>query len=94
MVHKLYDNTCLDSIERPYAKVVVTLAGVAPGRYAISVFHDANSDGVLNQNFLQLPAEGRGFSNSASGRLGAPAFSAAAFDVGTGAISVPIHLRY
>jgi uncharacterized protein (DUF2141 family) len=34
------------------------------GTYAISIFHDAKDDGVLNTNVLGMPREGYGFSNN------------------------------
>ena len=42
-------------------ETVVTFAGVAPGRYAIAVFHDENGDGVPN-----IPPEGFAFGNDAT----------------------------
>jgi len=33
---------------------------VAPGTYAISVFHDANANGKLDVNFVGIPREGLG----------------------------------
>jgi uncharacterized protein (DUF2141 family) len=33
---------------------------VTPGDYAISVFHDENSNGKLDRNFMGMPKEGVG----------------------------------
>jgi len=44
--------------------------GVAPGRYAVSVFHDENSNGKMDTNFIGIPREGVGASNNAKGHLG------------------------
>lgn len=52
--------------------------GLAPGRYAIVLFQDANSDGRLDRNLIGVPTEGYGFSNNVRGLLGAPDFDAAA----------------
>ena len=41
----------------------ITLTGLAPGSYAVSVFHDANSNGKLD-TFAGIPREGYGFSNN------------------------------
>lgn len=38
----------------------------AAGQYAIGVIHDKNSNNRLDTNFLGIPTEGYGFSNSAS----------------------------
>ena len=52
---------------------------IPSGTYAVSVFHDENSNGKLDTNFLGIPREGVGASNNATGHLGPPKFSAAAF---------------
>jgi len=54
-------------------------AGVAPGTYAISAFHDENADGVLQRTLGLWPREGVGTSApAAAGRR--PSFTDAAFD--------------
>lgn len=47
--------------------------------YAIAVFHDSNSNGKLDKNFLGIPKEGYAFSNNASGTFGPPKFKDASF---------------
>jgi len=76
--------------------VVVTLHGVAPGRYGVTAHHDEDGDGRRGANFLGIPTEGYGFSNDARGRLGVgpPGFDAASFEVGGAAVRVPITLSY
>jgi len=44
--------------------------GVAAGTYAVSAFHDENSNGKLDRNFMGIPREGVGASNNAKGHLG------------------------
>jgi outer membrane protein len=56
--------------------------GLAPGRYAVLVFHDRNANGALDQNSWD-PAEPRGFSRRSWGG-GAPVFSEAAVEVRAG----------
>jgi len=63
-------------------RVVLTFGGVRPGMYAISAFHDENSNGKLDKNLLGIPKEGYGFSNDARGRMGPPKFEAARFQAG------------
>jgi uncharacterized protein (DUF2141 family) len=53
---------------------VCEFPGVAPGTYAISVFHDQNSNGKLDTNFMGMPREGVGASNNPKGGLGLPKF--------------------
>ena len=74
--------------------VVVTIAGVPPGRYAAQAFHDENGNGRLDRNFLGLPQEGMGFSNDAKMRMGPPRFADAGFDVRGEQISIGFDLIY
>ncbi len=48
-----------------------------PGDYAISVFHDANDNRIMDRNPLGAPLEDYGFSNDAQGQMGPPSFEAA-----------------
>jgi uncharacterized protein (DUF2141 family) len=53
-------------------RAVCEFPGVAPNTYAVSVFHDENSNGKLDTNFMGIPREGVGASNGArfqGGRL-------------------------
>lgn len=59
----------------------MVIGGLKPGRYAISVVHDANGNGKLDSNLLGMPVEGYGFSRDARGTMGPPSFEAAAFDL-------------
>jgi uncharacterized protein (DUF2141 family) len=52
---------------------------VAPGTYAISVFHDENSNGEVDTNFVGMPKEPLGFSNNPKMGLGPPSFDEAKF---------------
>jgi uncharacterized protein (DUF2141 family) len=49
------------------ATMRVSFKGVAPGLYAVSVHHDADSDGKLKTNFIGMPKEGVGISNNPGG---------------------------
>ena len=60
-------------------KAVATFEDIAPGTYAIAVFHDTNSNSKLDTNFLGIPSEGYGFSNNVSGTFGPPDFEDASF---------------
>jgi len=63
-------------------EVVARLVSVPEATYALTVFHDANSNGILDRNFAGVPIEVYGFSNNARGVLGAPTFKKASFKVG------------
>ena len=45
---------------------------LAPGRYALSAFHNENDNGELDTNLLGVPSEGYGFGNDASAAFGPP----------------------
>lgn len=51
-------------------------AGLAPGAYALVVFHDENDNGEIDHKLLRLPSEALGFSNDFSPGLltGLPSF--------------------
>ena len=61
-------------------KTVNAKVNLPYGKYAISIFHDLNSDGELNTNMFGIPKEPIGFSNDARGTFGPPNFEKAAFD--------------
>src|ERR1700722_1452567 len=73
---------------------VCAFAGLAPGVYAIVLFHDENADGKFNRNWIGLPEEGYGFSNNARAYLRPPSFKAASFSFAGGTLDTQIKLRY
>lgn len=73
---------------------VCEFRGVSPGTYAISVFHDENSNGKLDTNLVGIPREGVGASNDARGHFGPPKFAAAAFPFPGGRIALKITISY
>lgn len=75
-------------------QAVCEFPGIAPGTYAVSVFHDENSNGKLDTNFMGIPREGVGASNDAKGHLGPPKFDAAAFLFSGGRMSLTIRINY
>ena len=75
-------------------KAVCEFPAIVPGTYAVSVFHDENSNGKLDTNFLGIPREGVGASNDARGHMGPPKFDAAAFQFAGGRVSLKITIHY
>lgn len=69
-------------------------SGIEPGTYAVSVFHDENSNGKLDTNFVGIPREGVGASNDAIGHFGPPKFAAAAFHFSGGRLNLKIAMHY
>ena len=51
------------------------------GKYAIALFIDKNKNNKIDKNFLGIPKEQFGFSNNAMGKLSAPSFEEAMFEV-------------
>jgi len=59
--------------------VQVTFTDLAPGRYAVSVYHDRDGNGLLETDRFGRPRERYGTSNNVRGGFGPPTFAAAAF---------------
>lgn len=72
----------------------LNFAGVAPGTYAVMVFHDENNNGKLDQAANGMPLEGYGFSRNARGHWGPPNFEAARFDIKPGANGITLDMVY
>ena len=51
------------------------------GKYAITLFHDKNSNGKIDRNFIGLPSEGTAFSNNIRPHFGPPKYEDAVFDL-------------
>ena len=73
--------------------VVYTFKAVPFGTYTIAVFHDTNSNGKLDKNFLGIPKEGYAFSNNVFGTFGPPDFKDTSFEL-TGSKTINIQMRY
>ena len=67
----------------------LSFAGLKPGRYAVSAFHDADKDGKLKTNFIGMPKEAVGVSNNPGGM---PGFGKSQVTVPAGA-AIEINLR-
>src|SRR5262245_7910520 len=75
-------------------RAVCQFTGLTPGAYAVSVFHDENSNGRMDTNFMGIPREGVGASNNAKGHFGPPKFDAAAFLYRGGRLDLKITITY
>jgi uncharacterized protein (DUF2141 family) len=75
-------------------RAVCEFAGIVAGAYAVSVFHDENSNGRLDTKLLGIPREGVGASNNARGHLGPPKFDAAKFQFSGGRLDSKITIAY
>jgi uncharacterized protein (DUF2141 family) len=56
--------------------LLVSVEGLPPGTYAISLFHDLDADAELDTNFIGYPKEPFGFS-APMGKFGPPKFEEA-----------------
>lgn len=80
---KEYLGNCSDYTEIPVSSQQLNFskAGVKPGRYVITIYHDANSNGKLDTNILGIPKERYGFSNNPGSRFGPPKFEKCLFEI-------------
>lgn len=72
----------------------IAIANLSTGIYALAMFHDENSDGILNTGILGIPAEGFGFSSNPKIRFSAPKFSECTFQLSDSNGALAIDLRY
>ena len=68
--------------------------GLVPGKYALVIFHDENSNGEFDRNWLGFPKEGYAFSNNVKPVFSPPSFNAAAFDYAGGDQDLTVVIRY
>lgn len=71
----------------------VVLKDLPTGRYAVTLYHDANGNGRLDRNPLGMPVEDYAFSNNALGRQGTPEFDSASLPLPAAGASTRISLR-
>ena len=74
--------------------VEYTFTNIEMGTYAVSAFHDEDSDRKINSNFIGIPKEGVGVSNNAKGHFGPPKFNDAKFDFNKSEQTITISLTY
>ncbi len=67
------------SVEVHDGEIKQVFENIPAGRYAISIFHDQNSNGKLDSNLFRIPKEPYGFSNNPSTTFGPPDFERASF---------------
>jgi uncharacterized protein (DUF2141 family) len=68
-------------------------ASVAPGTYAVALFHDENDNGKLDTNFVGIPREGVGVSNNKLRSFGPPTWDDAKFAL-NGDVVLDVSLHY
>ncbi|TNE61486.1 MAG: DUF2141 domain-containing protein [Alphaproteobacteria bacterium] len=73
--------------------VTYVFKNLAPGQYAISIFHDANNNGKLDKNFMGIPTEPIGMSRDAKGSFGPPRYEDAVFSLPADGMSMTIKVE-
>jgi uncharacterized protein (DUF2141 family) len=74
--------------------VKAVFADCTYGEYAIGVFHDENSNGEFDFNWIGMPVEGYGASNDAEGFFGPPGFKDASFLLQADILILHIKVKY
>ncbi len=67
---------------------------VAPGLYAVALFHAEKGETRMRTGFFGQPEEGYGFSRNATGTMGPPSFNAAAYNYAGGSSVWPVTVTY
>ncbi|HUE18463.1 MAG TPA: DUF2141 domain-containing protein [Stellaceae bacterium] len=83
-----------DGKQKAQAGSVVFKFDLLPGVYGAAAFHDENSNGVFDTNFLGLPLEGYAMSNDARPFLSRPSFDAASFTLPPEGAAIVMHMGY
>lgn len=89
----LRDAIVRKSADAKLGAVELVFSNLPEGEYAISVLHDANSNGVMDSNAIGIPTEAYGFSNDASGSFGPASFADAKFKIEGSTKSISIRVN-
>lgn len=69
------------TIDIDEATETIVIKDLPKGEYAVSLYHDENSDQECNRNFLGIPKEAYGFSNNIKPKFSAPAYNDCKFSL-------------
>jgi len=73
--------------------VLMTIAELEPGSYALAAFHDEDADSVFDRGLFGVPSESYGFSNNVRGRTGPPDFEDALVVLSADTLYLEIELK-
>ena len=59
---------------------ILTIKNLPKGEYAVSMYHDENSDNECNKNLIGIPKEAYGFSNNIKPKMSAPKYKDCKFN--------------
>ncbi len=74
------------------SQLLLVVGDLPVGKYAVSIFHDVNSNGELDTGFLGIPKEPYGFSNNVNS-MTPPSFEDALFTFSSESNEVEIRLK-
>ncbi|CAM4111415.1 DUF2141 domain-containing protein [Flavobacterium antarcticum] len=60
---------------------ILTITDLPKGEYAVTMYHDQNSDNECNKNFIGIPKEPYAFSNNIKPKMSAPKYKDCKFDL-------------
>ncbi len=72
--------------------LLISVEGLPPGKYAVSLFQDLNGNSKMDKNFIGYPKEPFGFS-APMGKFGPPKFDEAAIEFSGENASVEVELN-
>lgn len=75
-------------------RVTVRLEGLAPGRYAVAMYHDEDGNGQFDTGLFGIPLEGFGFTRDPSVVPERPSFDDAAIAVAAPETRATLKMRY
>lgn len=84
----------LVTLKRPASPGLMTFlfAGLRPGDYTASVYHDENGDDEMNTGVFGIPLEPYGFSNDTRPKLAPPLYKDVVFTLGENGVRVAANL--
>lgn len=74
-------------------RALCVFRGIPAGTYGMSAFHDENSNGKLDTNFIGMPIEDYCASRNARGTFGPPSFEDAKFEYAGGTKRLEARLK-
>ncbi len=81
------------SVAAADAATITTMTDLAPGRYALSAFHDTTNCGSLRRNLLGIPIDPWAFSNGGSSLI-PPSWRRASFEVAAGTTRIEMDFTH
>jgi uncharacterized protein (DUF2141 family) len=81
-------------VAAPAPRTRLRFENLAPGRYAVALYHDENANAKHDRNFVGLPLEGFGFTRDPTVVLAAPSFAECIIEVPERGAEAVVRLKY